>query len=142
MQLVTAAQIARIMNLPDDGMTFSRLEHWVSEGLPKDALRQSAEHVCPPGTPATDIIYGIVPQASFKRRKETLTADESAKTERLARVFAMAEMVWDSPDEAREFLNHPHPLLEGRTPLAVSRTELGARRVEELLGRLYYGIPA
>ena len=44
--------------------------------------------------------------------------------------------------DAREFLNTSHPLMEGRTPLDVSMTELGARRVEELLWKLFYGIPA
>ena len=33
-------------------------------------------------------------------------------------------------------------MLQGRTPLDVSMTELGARRVEELLWKLYYGIAA
>jgi Antitoxin Xre/MbcA/ParS C-terminal toxin-binding domain len=42
-------------------------------------------------------------------------------------VFATAQYVWDSEDDAREFLNSPHPLLDGRTPLDVSMTELGAR---------------
>jgi len=35
-----------------------------------------------------------------------------------------------------------HPELGKRTPLESAMTELGARRVEELLERLYYGIPA
>jgi uncharacterized protein (DUF2384 family) len=35
-----------------------------------------------------------------------------------------------------------HPLLDGRTPLDVAMTELGARRVEELLWKLFYGVPA
>jgi uncharacterized protein (DUF2384 family) len=33
-------------------------------------------------------------------------------------------------------------MLEGRTPLEVSLTELGARRVEELMWKLFYGLPA
>ncbi|WP_087650444.1 MbcA/ParS/Xre antitoxin family protein [Caballeronia choica] len=64
------------------------------------------------------------------------------KTERLARVVATAQYVWDSVDDAREFLNAPHPMLEGRTPLDVAFTKLGARRVEELLWKLFYGLPA
>jgi uncharacterized protein (DUF2384 family) len=35
-----------------------------------------------------------------------------------------------------------HPELGKRTPLESAMTELGARRVEELLDRLFYGIPA
>jgi uncharacterized protein (DUF2384 family) len=33
-------------------------------------------------------------------------------------------------------------MLQGRAPLDVSMSELGARRVEELLWKLYYGIAA
>jgi uncharacterized protein (DUF2384 family) len=33
-------------------------------------------------------------------------------------------------------------MLQDRTPLDVSMSELGARRVEEVLWRLYYGIAA
>ena len=35
-----------------------------------------------------------------------------------------------------------HPELEGRAPLELALTELGARRVEELLWKLFYGLPA
>jgi uncharacterized protein (DUF2384 family) len=48
--------------------------------------------------------------------------------------------VWDDADDARDFLHTPHPLLDGRAPLDVSLTELGARRVEELLWKLFFGM--
>ncbi|PCE21495.1 MbcA/ParS/Xre antitoxin family protein, partial [Burkholderia ubonensis] len=71
-----------------------------------------------------------------------LTQDESEKTERLARIVATAAYVWDDADAARQFLAAPHPELEGRAPLDVALTELGARRVEEVLWKLFYGLPA
>jgi uncharacterized protein (DUF2384 family) len=43
--------------------------------------------------------------------------------------------------EGTEF-NTAHPLLGGNKPLDVAMTELGARRVEELLWRLFYGMSA
>ncbi|WP_431067809.1 antitoxin Xre/MbcA/ParS toxin-binding domain-containing protein [Methylotuvimicrobium sp.] len=60
----------------------------------------------------------------------------------MARIYAIAQYVWNSEDYAREFLHKPHPMLQNRAPLEVSMTEIGARRVEELLWRLYYGIAA
>jgi putative toxin-antitoxin system antitoxin component (TIGR02293 family) len=87
------------------------------------------------------IFCSIIPEATFKRRRDRLNSDESEKAERLARIVATADYVWDSEPDAREFLNTSHPLLDGRTPLDVSMTELGARRVEELLWKLFYGIP-
>ncbi len=54
----------------------------------------------------------------------------------------MATSVWSDEDDAREFLSTPHPELEGRTPLDAALTELGVRRVEELVWKLFYGLPA
>jgi putative toxin-antitoxin system antitoxin component (TIGR02293 family) len=78
------------------------------------------------GSPASTIVYAIVPSATFKRRTR-LSPEESARTERLARVIALAEAAWEDADAAREFLNRPHPLLHHETPLAVAQSELGAR---------------
>lgn len=61
--------------------------------------------------------------------------------ERRAYIVAIAEQVWESEADARQFLNAPHPLLDGCTPLDASMTDLGARRVEDLMWRLFYGIP-
>ncbi|ELW9527407.1 DUF2384 domain-containing protein [Burkholderia cenocepacia] len=60
---------------------------------------------------------------------------------RVAWIVAAATSVWSDEDDAREFLSTPHPKLEGRTSLDVALTELGARRVEELLWN-FYGPPA
>lgn len=86
--------------------------------------------------------YGIIPEATYKRRRSTLTVGESEKAGRLARIFATADYVWHSEEDARVFLRTLHPMLQGRTQLDVSMTELGARRIEELLWKLYYGIAA
>ena len=34
----------------------------------------------------------------------------------------------------------PHPLLDGRTPIDAARTDLGARRTEQILNALEYGL--
>jgi uncharacterized protein (DUF2384 family) len=49
--------------------------------------------------------------------------------------------MWGSTEEARGFLNRPHPLLEGDAPLEVARTEIGARRVEGMLYDVEHGLP-
>ena len=83
----------------------------------------------------------MVPQATWKRRTKRLSVDESERTERLARVLAHAEYVWDDREQAREWMSKPHRELGDRAPLDVARTELGARRVEALLDKLFYGLP-
>ena len=120
--------------------TWRDLERAVREGLPRRALQSVARRVIAPGASVSAFVYGVVPPATFKRRAR-LTHEESERTERLARIAALAEQLWRNPQEARAFLNRPHPLLDDDTPLAVARTELGARRVERLLNDIEHGLP-
>jgi putative toxin-antitoxin system antitoxin component (TIGR02293 family) len=142
MQLVSPEKIAAVMGLSPVPHSIAELEAQVAEGLPKSALRNGVEHVALTAEARRALQARIVPEATYKRRRDRLTPDESEKTERLARVYASAAYVWDDPADARTFLATPHPLLEGREPLEVALTELGARRVEELLWKLFYGLPA
>jgi putative toxin-antitoxin system antitoxin component (TIGR02293 family) len=117
------------------------LEAAIHHGLPKRALRLTLDRGCASAQHAREMLYRVVPEATFKRRNR-LTPVESERTERLARLIAAAEYVWDNRDDAREWLTRPHPELENRPPLEAALSELGARRAEELLDRLFYGIPA
>ena len=137
MVLVTPEKIAFVMALVPAPHSFAELDELVAHGLPKGALKASVDRVCKSGEERKKLLYRIIPEATYKRRRTHLTADESGRAERLARVFATAEYVWNSEDDARAFLSTPHPMLQGRTPLDVSMTELGARRVEALLWKLY-----
>ncbi len=113
----------------------------VSAGLPKTALRKTAQRVLSDPKAVWKLIYRVVPEATYKRRSR-LTPAESERTERLARVIAASEQVWDNPELAHDWLKRPHPELNGKTPLERSFSELGAREVEELLDRLYFGLAA
>lgn len=114
----------------------------VERGLPKSSLPRVFRTLDLPSRETARWMDGVVPQATFKRRKDLLRPDESERTERIARVIATAEYVWDDREEARRFLLTPHPALSGSAPLAVARGELGARAVEDLLWKLFYGIPS
>lgn len=142
MVLVTPEKIAAILALASVPHSFAELDELVAHGLPKDALKSSVERVCTTSDERKHLLYRIIPEATFKRRRDRLTAEESERAERLARVYATALFVWNSDDDAKAFLHTPHPMLQGRPPLEVSLTELGARRVEELLWKLFYGIAA
>jgi putative toxin-antitoxin system antitoxin component (TIGR02293 family) len=142
MVLVTPEKIAAIMALFPVPHSFAELDMLVSHGLPKNSLKSIVDYVGINNEERKQLLYRIIPEATYKRRRDKLSAEESGRTERLARIYATAQYVWDSDDDARAFLHAPHPLLQGRTPLDVSMTELGARRVEKLLWQLYYGIAA
>ncbi|SJM94872.1 conserved hypothetical protein [Crenothrix polyspora] len=142
MVFVTPEKIAAVMALVPVPHSFAELDKRVSDGLPKLALKASVERVCHNNEDRKRLLYQIIPEATYKRRRDKLSAEESGRAERLARIYATAQYVWNSDEDARTFLNTPHPMLQSQTPLAVSLTELGARRVEELLWKLYYGLAA
>jgi putative toxin-antitoxin system antitoxin component (TIGR02293 family) len=56
-------------------------------------------------------------------------------------VYAVARQVWDSTADADTFMAAPHALLGGKIPLEVAVTEVGAQQVEEILWKLYWGLP-
>jgi putative toxin-antitoxin system antitoxin component (TIGR02293 family) len=114
----------------------------VERGLPKATLRNVARRVYADAADQRAMMHRIVPEATYKRRRDRLSHVESERTERLARVVAMAEEVWGDRDQARRFLTAPHPEIGGKTPLDAALTELGARQAEEVMSRILYGLPA
>jgi putative toxin-antitoxin system antitoxin component (TIGR02293 family) len=140
--MVSPTRIAEVMGLRRKVRSLGELSAAVRDGLPKSALKASLARVFPEGREQTDLLYRVIPEATYKRRRDYLKAEESERTERLARVIATAEHVWDDDSEARRFLTTAHSELEGQPPIEVALSELGARRVEELLWKLYYGIAA
>jgi putative toxin-antitoxin system antitoxin component (TIGR02293 family) len=143
--MIEAKRIAEVMGgrsvLGKSVSSIEDLEEIVGEGLPKTALRIAVRRVFLVVREANRYLYRIVPEATYKRRTGKLRAMESERTERLARVIAAAEAVWDDQNDAREWLTRPHPELGNRTPIDCALTELGARQVESLLDRLQYGLP-
>src|SRR5580692_8883134 len=122
--------------------SIAALNDAVLQGLPKAALRRIASRIFASKTEQRLLMNRIVPEATFKRRRDRLSAAESERTERIARVVANAEYVWDDREDARRFLTTPHPALRHKTPIDAAMTELGARQVEELLGQIFHGLPA
>ena len=59
---------------------------------------------------------------------------------RAAHVFALATSVLGDEEQAREWLRSPKIRLGNRVPLDLLTTGAGTREVEDLLGRIEYGI--
>jgi putative toxin-antitoxin system antitoxin component (TIGR02293 family) len=85
----------------------------------------------------------VLPKNILARRISTgelLTVEETDKALRLERVARLAERIFGSPDKAYRWLRKPKRELHGETPLAFLASEVGARLVEEMLGRIEHGI--
>lgn len=81
-------------------------------------------------------------KATLHRRKATgrLHAAESDRVVRYARLVGKAREVLESEDAARMWLRSPQMGLGGAVPLDYAETEVGAREVEDLLGRIEHGV--
>jgi putative toxin-antitoxin system antitoxin component (TIGR02293 family) len=138
---VLARNIADILGI--DAGTTSELDLIVQRGLPKEALERTLNQLYSEHGEWKRFQAKVVPIATWKRRRSKLSTIESERTERLARVAAMANETWNGDEEAaREWLKTAHPELGQKTPLDAALTEIGARRVEALLTSLYHGLPA
>ena len=86
-------------------------------------------------------VIGLPPRTLARRKKQgRLSPEESERLVRVARLFEMAADVLGSGEEARRWMKAPRPALGDRTPLERADTELGAREVEDLLGRIAHGV--
>jgi putative toxin-antitoxin system antitoxin component (TIGR02293 family) len=144
--MIAPTRIAEIMGGPTvlgrRLSSINALSDAVSKGLPKAALRQTAGRIFDDRAEQRQLMNRIVPEATFKRRRDRLSAAESERTERIARVMASAELVWSDRADARRFMTTPHPALRARSPLDAAFSELGARQVEEILDKIFHGLPA
>jgi len=80
---------------------------------------------------------------TLARRKQQgrFLPEESDRLLRASRVFGKAlELFEGDRDAASEWMSSAQPALGGDTPIEVSRTELGSREVENLVGRLEHGV--
>lgn len=120
----------------------------VSRGLPVGAVDELATRIAPG---ERTFKFHLVSKASYARRlgsggapgAATLSKAESERVARLSRLWAFAVEVWGDAEGARRFLRKPHMFLGGKSPLDVAlSSELGARMVEDIVGRLAYGSAA
>ena len=94
--------------------------------------------------PVTEIASLIeVPQRTLARRRVVgrLSSEESERLLRLSRIFERAVALFEgNVDAAIAWLKRPKRALGDKSPLTYSRTELGARQVEDLIGGLEHGV--
>jgi putative toxin-antitoxin system antitoxin component (TIGR02293 family) len=119
----------------------SELAQLVREGIPARALMVLAERT---GLRQADVSsrFGI-PQRTLTRRLQQhsrLTAAESDRTVRLAHVYATAVETLGDDNKAADWLKSPNRALSGGRPLDQLDTDPGVREVEDVLGRIAYGV--
>ena len=89
-------------------------------------------------------VHGLViPARTLKHRKEkkqALSVEEADRTLRIARVIALADRVFGNHEKALRWLRRENDRLDGRTPLAMLRSEVGGDLVRQMLYQIDEGI--
>ncbi len=76
-----------------------------------------------------------------QKQSGVLSTTHSERLVRLARLTGAAiELFEGDREKAQHWLNAPRAALGGKTPLQMAGSELGAREVENLIGRLEDGV--
>ena len=139
--MIEPQKIIAIMGMTNNVNSLHELNELVNQGLPKDCLIQTIKHLSSDNKQQKQLQARVISPATFRRRKDVLTTQESELVEHLARVYATAFEVFGDQDDARQYLFTPNPLLNNKSPIDVCFTGLGARLVEETLEKIRYGLP-
>lgn len=90
---------------------------------------------------ASKIGISVATLSRRRAKKQPLDRDHSDRLMRYARLYWLAVDFFDGDVQAaRDWLASPARSLSGRSPLEFAETEMGAREVEDLIGRLEHGV--
>jgi putative toxin-antitoxin system antitoxin component (TIGR02293 family) len=123
------------------GLDWPQLISRIERGLPYSALERLQRNTGI-AQDAFSRWLQIAPRTQARRKLQgRLTPEESDRLLRAARVFGRVLELFRGNRAAtvRWLLSKPRAL-GGATPLEISRTDLGAREVETLIGRIEYGV--
>jgi putative toxin-antitoxin system antitoxin component (TIGR02293 family) len=126
--------------LPRSSRTLDGLRRALREGLPYAALVAVATRF---GLSRQEVVAVLaLPPRTLARRKaeQRLRADESDRLFRVGRIAALAEDVLGSREKATSWLHRPNRSLGNQPPLQQLDSDLGVRRVEDLLLRIAHGV--
>lgn len=117
----------------------SDLQTAIREGFPQQVVEELMK-AADLGIQELAAALDLSPRSLQRRRHEgRLARYESDRIYRFARIVALAKSSLGSRDAAIRWLRRPNRALGGQAPLAVIDTEIGARAVENVLGRVAFG---
>ena len=120
--------------------TSAELRERIKRGLPYRSLESVRERLRLSVPEAVSVLH--MPARTLARRRQTrkLDASESDRLYRVARVAAHAFAVFGAEDKAATWLRRPNRALNGELPIDLLDTDVGARQIEDVLGRIEYGV--
>ncbi len=125
----------RVLRTPSE-----ELIEQVRGGLPFSVLESLRERL---GVSFSEVAGLVrIPERTLARRRHSgrLSTEESERVLRIERLFALAVEMLRDPGRACVWLKTSKVALGGQTPLVYADTEVGAREVENLIGRIRHGV--
>jgi putative toxin-antitoxin system antitoxin component (TIGR02293 family) len=116
-----------------------QLAAMIERGFPT----QSVDFLRGEGLTFSEVHDIVLPARTLKHRKDkkqALSADESDRTLRLARIIALADQVFGDHEKALHWLRGENQRLDGRTPMKLLRSEAGGDLVRQMLIQIDEGI--
>jgi putative toxin-antitoxin system antitoxin component (TIGR02293 family) len=116
------------------------MEELLRQGLPVSVLGNFRENW---GFTIMELAGSLsIPKSTLMRmleRRNRMALVDSDRVYRLASILTLAEEAIGNREKAQRWLRQPNQVLGNETPLRALETEIGARRVEQVLGRIAYG---
>jgi putative toxin-antitoxin system antitoxin component (TIGR02293 family) len=121
--------------------TPAQLVTLIREGLPANILPTIATELSMDRSAVAKVV-GISGRTLSRRiaSHSRLSAEESDRMVRLARVLALANETLGDRAKASRWLQTPNRVLDGNTPFELLDTDAGVQSVETVLGRIAYGV--
>lgn len=113
----------------------------IRSGLPAAAVKLLEEAYATTRTEMAACLSMSIATLRRRQKEGYLHVDESDRVVRLARIKDLTlDMMQGDNAAAVEWLHTPHDLLQGEAPMHYAGTEMGARDVEDLIGRIRHGV--
>ncbi len=118
----------------------AELRNRVRTGLPYQSLESIRERLHLSLPEAAIVLHVPLRTLARRRHGRKLDADESDRLYRLARIAGQAVAVLGTEEKAATWLRRANRALNGEVPLGLLDTDLGARQIEDVLGRIEHGV--
>jgi len=112
----------------------------VERGLPLSTLEEFSAYS---GIAMKELLQVVIPARTLKhrsQRNEPLSAEESDRLARVAKMLELAVKVYGNREDGKEFLTRHMPRFDEKSPLEVLRTEKGEEAVQEFLIQIAEGM--
>ena len=120
----------------------AQLRTRIKSGLPYRSLESVCRRLQLTLPETATILHTPIRTLARRKRERKLQAVESDRLVRLARVAAHAVAVFGDESRTAAWLRRPNRALGGEMPFRLLDTEVGTAQVEDVLGRIEYGIVA